>query len=156
MKKSVFLIIVIIFVASILFIGLFGMEIALFNEKLYVSQIVVTNEDNEQYSVYESESEKITYITFFYNGDYEGDWQSGYNPNTVILSYRVVPEDATNRKVAFSYDSSFEGGVNPYGEVTENGIVRFKMPGILIVTITALDGSNTKTRVAVIARKTQL
>ena len=154
MKKSVFLIILIIYVASILFIGLFGMEIALFDQKLYVSDIVVTNESNDLYSVYESESDQITYITFFYNKDYDGDWQSGHNPNTVILSYRVVPEDATNRRVSFSCDTNYEGGTNPYGEVTENGVVRFKRAGSITVTITSLDGSNTKTRVTVVARKT--
>ena len=152
MKKSVLIIILVIYVASIMFIGFFGMEIALFDEKLYVEQIIVTNETCEQYSVHDSESEGITYITFFYDNSYEGDWQSGYNPNTVILGYRVVPEDATNRSVSFSYDENYDGG-NPYGEVTENGIVRFKRWGSITVTITALDGSSTKTRVTVVARK---
>ena len=153
MKKSVFLIILIIYVASILFIGLFGMEMALFNEKLYVTDIIITNESTEEYSVYESTQEGIIYITFFYDNTYDGNWESEDNPNVVQLFWKVVPEDATNRKISFSYDTSYEGGVNPYGKVTETGTVMFKKAGSITVTITALDGSNTKTRVTVVARK---
>ena len=152
MRKSVLVMILVIYIASILFIGFFGMEATLFNEKLYVEKIVITNETCNDYSVHYLPNEDLTYITFFYNDSYEGDWESGLNPNTIILGFRVVPEDATNRAVAFSYDQNHEGG-NPYGSVTDNGIVRFKRWGTITVTISALDGSSAKTRVAVVARK---
>ena len=153
MKKSVLVIIMVIYVASIMFIGFFGMEIALIDEKLYVEEIIITNETCEQYSVYYSQEEGITYITLFYDDSYEGDWKSGLNPNAIILGYRVVPEDATNRNVMFSYDQNYEDGINPYGDVTQNGIVRFKRWGSITVTISALDGSSAKARVTVVARK---
>jgi len=153
MKKSVLVLIMAIYIASIMFIALFGMESALYDEKLYVERIEITNETCEEYTVHYSQEEDITYIIFFYDDTYEDDWQSGLNPNTIILGFRIVPEDATNRRVSFGYDKNNENGENPYGEVTDNGIVRFKRWGTITVTISALDGSGAKAKVSIVARK---
>lgn len=156
MKKSVLIVIFVIYIASIFFIGLFGMKIELVQEKLYVSKIHITNETCEQYTVSYNENEDITYITFFYNPDYEGDWQDGNNPNTIILSYRVEPADATNKGVTYAYDKNPETGENKYGEVDTTGLgifVRFKRAGTITVTLLPLDGSNVSAKVSVVARR---
>ena len=122
MKKSVIIIIAIIFVVSIALVNFLGVNPKVFNEVVYVSSIsfvdenIKTNENGEKY------------IRLSPDENGERKYQ---------IQYQVNPDNASNTEVRFGYDSS-----NGLVSIDENGLVTFARKGTVIVTITPADGSN--------------
>lgn len=136
MKKSVLVLIMVIYVASIVVIGFFGVRVGTFNVTQYVDQIELTNEE----VVYDPNGvEKYILIQFApYN---EGE----NNPNFVQLYYKVIPEDATYRNVTFEHAENDKATVNSIGTVVFTGRTT------LTIYITSTDGTNVRTKIKVVA-----
>ena len=132
MKKSVVILIGIIYVASIALVSFFGLQAKMYNEKIYVERIEILNSD-----VREKDDKKFVAILPDDNG--ERKYQ---------INYRVYPDNATNSKVDFVYDTQ-----NTNVSVDENGVVTFKKRGAVIVQIMATDGSGIITEIEIAALK---
>lgn len=146
MKKSVLLLIMIIYIASIVVIGFFGVKIGSYNVTLYVQQIELLNEFEYEQGVNPNApdfnpDDHIKYIKFKFT-PYEDE---SSNPNYVQLMWKVLPENATYRGVTFVY------GENSKASVNEIGTVIFTGKTTLTIYITSTDGTNLRTIVSVIA-----
>lgn len=124
MKKSVIIIIGVIYIASIVLIGFFGMKITAYDEILYVTKIECLNQN--------ATTSSDGTLTLMFNYD------SSKSPeeNVLQIEWKVYPEDASNKRVAFVYDvDSKVGSVDKYGRVF------LKKKGLLLVYIQSTDGS---------------
>ena len=140
MKKSVIILIALIYIASIALVSFFGLKFKVFDEIVYVSSIELLNTDIKE----ANETQKLEY-----------DYYVVIRPNAETgerryqIEYRVHPDNATNQEVDFVYDESIEGV-----SVSEDGIVAFDGPGSVIVSVVAKDGGGEETmvRLAIISR----
>jgi len=136
MKKSVLVLILLIYVASIVVIGFFGVQIGTFNVTLYVQDIELLNEE----VVLDTNGiDKYIVIQF---QPYENEQD---NPNYVQLMYKVYPEDATYRGVTFDHADNSKATVNGIGTVIFTGRTT------LTIYITSTDGTNVREKVKVVA-----
>ena len=126
MKKSVVIIIALIYIASIALVSFFGLQFKVFE------RIEIIN-DGQKYS----ESQ----------GDYIVIRPNEKGELRLKIDYRVYPENASNTKVDFAYEEV------DYATVDEYGVVTFSRPGILKVRIIAKDGSNAEDTLLIIATK---
>lgn len=144
MKKSVLVLILLIYVASIVVIGFFGVQIGTFNVTLYVQDIELLNEDvfiNDNDTEDYKEDDEYFISIFFQPYENEQD-----NPNYVQLMYKVYPEDATYRGVTFVHAENSKATVNGIGTVIFTGKTT------LTIYITSTDGTNVRQKVNVVAR----
>ena len=137
MKKSVIILIGIIYVASIFVVGFFGMKIKSFNTIIYISDIECTNDD----VITKAKDEKE--LRFDYDPD--GDKMT----NTLIITYAVYPENATmggTAAVKLMYNE------NPKLVEEVDGLkITFKARGVFTVYLKSLDGSNIIETIKIIA-----
>ena len=136
MKKSVIILIGIIYIASIFVVGFLGGKTKAFNEIVYITNIDCTNEG----IIDKGNNHKE--IEFDYDPD------KSIEENALIITYKVYPSESTLKgadavKVtAMPNDLLF----------TQDGVV-FKFhnaPGILTVKLESLDGSNVKEYIDII------
>lgn len=140
MKKSVIILIALIYIASIALVSFFGLKFKVFEEIVYVSNIELLNTDLKE----ANETQKA-----------EFDYWVVIRPNAETgerkyqIEYRVHPDDATNQEVDFVYDESTPGVT-----VDDNGIVTFDRSGSVIVSVVAKDGGGEEAtvRLAIMAR----
>lgn len=131
MKKSFIIIIIAIYLASIVFIGFFGIELSSYNQTFYVNQIIITNNN------YNATTNRIIVAYQPYNAQTDL-----FNPNIIQLEWRVYPENASNRVVSFTSDSA-------KATVSNIGTVIFNSPGTAKITIRSTDGADAKTDVII-------
>ena len=124
MKKSVVIIIGVIYGLSIIVVTLFGLKHKTFNEIIYVSQISI-EEENVKYL---PSGMKFIMLTPDENG------QCQYQ-----LKWTVSPDNVTTPDVAFDYDKE-----NPHVTVDENGLVTFTSQTEITITISSTDGTPAK------------
>lgn len=122
MKKSVIILIGVIYIMAIAVVSFFGLQMEMFNETIYVEKVECINED----IIVTSSGNK--YINIKYSSDEE--------TNVVQLEWKVTPDNATNKSVRFVYDEE-----SKVAEVTKFGTVIFYKKGTITVTITTTDGS---------------
>ena len=115
MKKSTIIIIGIIYVAAIVVIGFFGMNIFVDKEIVYANKIEFVN------SEIKLTSSKQKYIEYKYKNGEE---------NSLNLEVSVSPEDASDKSFVFSYDSS-RGII----DIDENGAVTIKKKGLITINV---------------------
>ena len=130
MKKSVVLVIFVVYVASIFIVGWYGFQMQVYNPKINVESVecLMIMDDkldidtkastNESYhNAYTNEG--IEYI--FYRPFYSSDLASGKGLR-VDLKFGVLPKDATNDKVEYVVEeiAPDETGYVPY-TFTDNG-----------------------------------
>ncbi|MBQ8321059.1 MAG: hypothetical protein IJX92_01675 [Clostridia bacterium] len=122
MKKSVIVLIGVIYAASIVLVTFFGLQYSTYQpEEIPVSEIKITNNGLKI-----DESDGSKYIVFF-TPDENGN-------RTFQVEYTVTPDDASNPAVDFVMDS-------PYATVDENGLVTFTKVGSAILYIYSTDGT---------------
>ena len=134
MKKSVIVLIGVIYVLAIAIVSFFGLQIETFNETIYVSNIEIINEDIK----FATDGSKYVIINFEDNPN---------NPTSYQLEWRVYPDDATRKIVEFSYDKT-----RTFVEVNEFGTVIFNRKGSITVYITSTDGNEKSDSITIIAR----
>ena len=127
MKKSVIIIIALVFVISIALVNFLGVKHKVFDEVVYVSEISFADENIKiQYDA----SGEIVGKSIRLSPDENGN-------RTYQIKYTVGPEDATNKEVRFAISSKV-------ATVDENGLVTFTKKGDATVTILPADGSDCK------------
>ena len=122
MKKSVVILIAVIYVAAVALVSFFGIRAELLEETIYVTNIELVNKDIK---VNAETGKKSVRLYLDENGyaEYQLDW-------------RVTPTDATNTGVIFSYNEE-----KTYVSVDENGLVKFVRPGTITIKLDPADGS---------------
>ena len=131
MKKSVVILIALIFIASVVSVSFFGLKFKTFNEIVYVSSIELLDENLKT----NDQGEK--YVVIYPDDKGERKYE---------IKYRVHPDNATEDGVIFAYDEE-----NAFATVDENGVVTFKKKGAITVQLIAKDGS-AKTSITVICK----
>lgn len=135
MKKSVIVLIGIIYILAIVVVSFFGLKIETFNETIYVTEVEYTNEDIK---ISQGGDEK--YVVIQYVDDEE-------NPTTYQLEWRVYPDDASRKIVSFAYDET-----KTYVTVNEFGAVIFSGKGSITVYISSTDGTAKTDALTIIAK----
>ncbi len=108
MKKSVIILIGIIYAASITLVTFFGLQYNNYvAEEIPVSTVTITNENLR----FTDSGKK--YVALFANEAGERKFQ---------VEYKVAPDDAYNKDVIFHMEE------NDYATVDENGLVTFSVP----------------------------
>ena len=126
MKKSVVVLIGIIYLASIALVSFFGLQFKLFEEVVPVESIEIINDDVKV----NAQGQQYVIVTPDANGD-----------RTYQIKWRVHPDNASNTAVSFSYDHQNTAvTVDP-----ATGLVTFSKMGYVSVTIVALDGTDAST-----------
>lgn len=123
MKKSVIVLIAIIYASSITLVTFFGLKYSNhFAETVQVEKIEIIGE-----GIKIDEADGSKYIALY--PDQNGN-------RTYQVEYAVYPSDAHNAEVEFVMDS-------PFATVDENGLVTFTKPGFHSATllITSTDGT---------------
>jgi hypothetical protein len=134
MKKSVIVLIGVIYILAVAIVSFFGLQIETFNETIYVNNIECTNEVSETHII-----DGVKYIIVDYVDDAD-------NPTAVQLEWRVYPDNASRKIVKFAYDETSD-----VAEVNAMGTVIFHKKGAITVYIMATDGSSKSVTVKVIA-----
>ena len=157
MRRTVVFLIFVVYIASILIVNFFGLNITIFKPSVYVSKIecyclINRMEDEKVYDdAYLKNEIKYFTVPFIDNGSEYNMDNLNTNPNTYEIKVRVLPENANNKSYGFIYDeSSIEGRVVVD---EERGFVIFlkKNSGIKIKII-AEDGNNASENIYIFAR----
>ena len=159
MKKSVIIIIGIIYIASIVAINFFGMKISVYNQKVNVQEIVCLNETNLEKGINVKDYTDM-------EGNVLGksiiiDYVKPANKNTLQgtilqLEVRVFPDNATNKKLI--YTSSDNENIEFYTDESGNqtGMILFYGPTrFFYVTIRSTDYSNVELTLQIRAKNVQ-
>ena len=136
MKKSVVILIAIIYVAAVALVSFFGLQHLVLEETVYVQRIQILNDDVKVDPV-----DGSIYVVLYLDEKQEAKYQ---------IEYRVHPENATNQGVNFSYDKQ-----TPNVTVDENGLVKFTGPSAITVTLDPKDGTplGVKPEILIIAKQ---
>ena len=126
MKKSVVILIGLIYVATFLVVPFFGLQHNTFFDDIVVENVEIINEGIR----YTRDGQKYIVIS-------PGE-------TTFQIEYKVTPEDAVNKNVSFVIDSQ-----NSIATVDENGLVTFSDIGSVIVYVVADDTSGAKDKIEV-------
>ena len=136
MKKSTIMFIVVIYIASITIISLFGMKMSVYNEFIPVTSILCLNETEDGVEVINSNHSTILKTKF--EEPYDKATQTG---TMIQLYWRVEPDNASVKNVKFIYDennSRVEFYQTEDGEYT--GLVLFYKKSMIDVKIMSTDG----------------
>ena len=160
MKKTIVVIILAVYIASIAIVNLFGLEVRIFDGITYVSSIqcdtVIFHGDNSKVlypTQYAGKDGNLPVFEFAFiaadeNNPYTLD-NLNDNPNIIQINYEVMPHLADAQEVKFEYDA--EAGVAVYHELSGSFI--FLKPDVsLTITIRAIDGSNVSTQIRIKGR----
>ena len=137
MKKSVVILIGIIYVASIFVVGFFGMQIKAFDTIIYITDIECTNEDVI------ANPDGTKKIRFDYKPD--GDKME----NTLIVTYDVYPKDSSLKGA--DAVKLVPAGENPLLADVDGLKITFKGIGVFTVYLKSLDGSNVVETIKIIS-----
>lgn len=134
MKKSVIVLMAVIYIISIAIVSFFGLKIDTYNAKSYVEKVEITNEDVK----YDYKNEKYVVINYVADDNGIVSYQ---------LNWRVYPDNATNKSVKFVYDE--QRGI---ASVNKFGTVIFNKKGVVTVEIKANDGSSKSDKITIYAK----
>ena len=162
MKKTIVIVILVVYIASIAVVNFFGLKIKEFDHVEYVQEIkcdsiTVLNETPVTVSPYipEPDANGIAIPEFYFDfipGTYTADAASiASNPNRVRLDYEVLPHAADGSNVGFVFQDTFDKDGNllvDFDEATQTFV--FLAPIEMIeVTLKSTDGSNIKTTIRI-------
>ena len=133
MRKSVAILIGIIYIVSIVIVGFFGLKIKGYDTTTYVSEVAFVGDDIR---VVDDGTKQIVI-----------EYSEGL---TYQLQWKVSPDDATHPEVRFGYDETTN-----VGEVNQDGLITFYRQGVISVFIHSTDGSSKNDYVKVIAFKSK-
>ena len=140
MKKSVILIISVIYILALVFVGT-SLKLAVYNPVVYVTDIEVLNDDYVEYTE-ENQIED-------YKGYIKQKWTDGLK---IELKCRAKPYDATNVALNYAYDPTVTFAT--FENTSDNSLViSFTKGGEVPVTVRAADGSGIEITVNIIAQR---
>lgn len=134
MKKSVVILILIIYIASVALVSFFGLQYKTFDEVIYTNKIEFLNEDIKT-------ADDGTLYAVVRKDEATGLWK-------YQLQWRVYPDNATNSAVDFIYDTQTPGVTVD----AATGLITFERKGALTVTLKPKDGSNISATLTLRAR----
>lgn len=139
MKKSVIILIAIIYVASIALVSFFGLKFKVFEEVVPVESVKILDENLK------TGNENFDYYTVI---ELDADGKGRYQ-----IRYRVYPDNATNQEVDFILTPMNSGDSSVPATIDENGVVQFDRPGAVIVSVIARDatGEDSEVSIAIMA-----
>lgn len=124
MKKSVIILIGIIYLASVVLVNFYGMEARSFNPVVYTESIELLNDDIEL-------KDDGTPYAVIEGADADGLWH-------YQVQYRITPDDVTDTTVDYTLLSS-----NPNVTIDEeNNIITFEKRGMVTIMLTPRDGAD--------------
>ena len=156
MKKSVMIIIGIIYVASIVVINFFGMKVFVYNKTIDVEQIVCLNKKDEEKGIVVSKFESYngetgTAITIKFDKPANKNLMTG---TMLQLDLRVLPDNATKKELSFTStasDEKVEFFTDESGKQT--GLILFyNSTSIFEVFVKSTDNSNVTIRLKIWAK----
>ena len=164
MKKTIVIVILVVYIASIAIVNFFGLEIKVFDGVTYVEDIMcdtitVQNQTPVTLEPAQGLGGKPLFIFDFIpasdNAPYTTEDESIVkNPNAVQLNYEVFPHLADETGVTFEFDQAAHEGTVVFHELSRTFV--FLQPNhIITVTVKAIDGSNKSTQVAIMGRLPQ-
>lgn len=127
MKKTTVVLIGLIYIMSVVVVGILGLQYQQFNQIVDVESITVTNTPDGYYN---------------YNGQQIKKYEIAMNPETGLRQFQIKWEvepvnRVTNSNVKFIYDPDKNCTVNQ-----ENGLVEFTKRDFVVIKIVPEDGSN--------------
>ena len=155
MKKTIVIVILVVYVASIAVVNFFGLAIKEFDGVEYVQEIkcnsiTVMNENPKTYGVDKINDDGLPEYRFdFIDGKYTSDPESlASNPNAVRIDYEVLPHTADGSKIDLIFEEK------PYVHFDEETktFVFLRNNRSLTVTLVSTDGSNVKTTIVIKSR----
>lgn len=161
MKKTIVIVILVVYIASIAVVNFFGLKIKEFDGVEYVQEIkcnsiTVLSEDPKTYGPYGEAAEggntefRFQFIEAPEGEKYTKDPESlAKNPNVVSINYDVIPHLADDSKVEFIFE---EESYVHFDEATKT-FVFLKVNRSVTVTIRATDGSNVSTTIEIKSRR---
>ena len=161
MKKTIVIIILLIYIASIAVVNFFGLEVKVFDGITYVESIqcntiTLRNENPVTLSPKQTLAGKPLFIFDFVpapeDQPYSDDDESIIaNPNAIQINYEVLPHLADETGVKFEYDTEAMEGAVVFHELSHT-FVFLKPNKVITVTIKATDGSNKSTQICIMGR----
>ena len=155
MKKTIVIVILVVYIASIAVVNFFGLAIKEFEGVEYVQEIkcngiTIMDENQKSYGVDKINEDGLPEYRFkFVNGEYTKDPESlANNPNVVRIDYEVIPHTADGSQVKFVFE---EKNYVHFDEATQT-FVFLRNNRSLTVTIESTDGSNVKTTIVIKSR----
>ena len=134
MKKSVIVLIGVIYIMAIAVVSFMGLKPDISYETVYVEKVECTNEDVK----YDSEGKKYVVIPFSEDPEI---------PITYQIDWHVYPDNASTKFVKFVYNKD-----KTYVTVNEFGTVIFNRKGAITVYITSTDGTSKSDSITIIAK----
>ena len=153
MKKTIVLVILAVYIASIAVLNFVGLKVTRKDSISYVDTIQCEKIKVRAENYKEVEPEWLGRTAFFTFNFIPASPDNPYtadnimdNPNVIILDYKVLPTLSDERNVEFIYDK--DSGVAVYDEFS-NSFVFLRSEAILDVTIRATDGHNASTTIKI-------
>lgn len=155
MKKSTIILIAAIYVASIVIVGVFGLQALSFSEKVYIKDITFVDHVDDDGTVHylqiggkevKPKSNGKGFIVVLNLDDIK---------NTPLsINYNISPMDATITTVEVSDDT--EGGAAAYARLEKTTLggylVTFTDKGQIDIRLSSVDGSKATTKLSIIAK----
>ncbi|MBQ8528181.1 MAG: hypothetical protein IJ459_00425 [Clostridia bacterium] len=161
MKKTIVIVILAVYIASIAVVNFFGLEVKVFEGTTYVSSIqcdsITFHGDNSRVitaSQYTGKNSDIPLFIFDFippadGTSYTSDEDSiTSNPNIIEINYEIFPHLADEAGIKFEYDEG--AGVVAFHELSSSFV--FLKPQMFTLTIKATDGSNVSCQVCILGR----
>lgn len=151
MKKSVAILIGIIFIASIFIINLFGLKMAVYNEKVSVAKIECISETKEGYKTGQTSYpingasnkwENIMYVMIPFSDPGKLTESGGVTGTNYFMQMRVYPDNASQKDLTFTNYSNTKNvdlyvvGANQYCYVL------FSKPSTVVIKVTSQEKNN--------------
>ena len=157
MKKTIVIVILAVYIASIAVVNFFGLEVRQFDSITYVTSIqcdtVVFHGANSKVltpSQYAGKDGNTPVFVFDFIPASEDDPYTldniTENPNIIQINYEVLPHLASETDVKFEYDEG--AGVAVFHELS-GSFIFLKSDVAITITIKATDGSNVSTQVRI-------
>lgn len=131
MKKSTILILLVIYLGSVLIVGIFGMKSIPFEERVYVDKITPTSVTSSTGETFKIETRTDLQDTYYVvvKGFTEG--------LTIIINYDLTPADCTDKNVKISIVEPDD----PPATLSDRGEIIFSEKGSLHVVYKAEDSA---------------
>lgn len=161
MKKTIVVILLVVYIASIAVVNFFGLEVKVFDGVTYVTgiqcnSITVQNETPVTVESKQTIGGKQWFVFDFDPADEENPYTAEAesiieNPNAVRINYEVLPHLADEQGVRFEYDAETNADAVVFHELSRT-FVFLKPNRAITVTIRATDGSNVSTQIVLMGR----
>ena len=153
MRKGVIIAIIIAYIASILVVQFFGLQIVGVEGNVYVSEIEIRGFEyvnrahltDPKYEIMKKitdldDEDAIHYAGYFVPGTYDKSEESlASNPNRIKVLYDIFPYNATHANITFDYDTASNDSVIYYDQETQE--IVFLKPRTVTFVLNTHDGS---------------